>query len=58
VSVNEDPLKDSNNNNDGPLSFTWGHENLTKMDVDYVTYIMSFWQLDIFATSVTTAISS
>jgi hypothetical protein len=43
VSVNEDPLKDNNNNknNDGPITFAWGHENLTKTDAEYVAYAMS-----------------
>ena len=34
VSVNEDPLKDNNNNNNGPITFAWDHENLTKTDVE------------------------
>jgi hypothetical protein len=29
VSVNEDPLKDNNNSNNGPITFAWGHETLT-----------------------------
>jgi hypothetical protein len=45
VSVNEDPLKDNNNNNDGPITFTWGHENLTKTDTEYVAYVISHWKL-------------
>jgi Zinc knuckle len=45
VSVNEDPLKDSNNNNDEPITFAWGHENLTKTDAEYVAYVMSHWKL-------------
>jgi hypothetical protein len=45
VSVNEDPLKDNNNNNYGPITFAWGHENLTKTYAEYVAYVMSHWKL-------------
>jgi hypothetical protein len=48
VSANEDPLKDNNNNNDGPLTFAWGHENLTKTDAEYAAYVMSHWKLHPF----------
>jgi hypothetical protein len=41
VSANEDPLKDNNNNNYGPITFVWGHENLTKIDAEYMAYVMS-----------------
>jgi Zinc knuckle len=58
VSVNEDPLKDNNNKNYGPITFAWGHENLTKTDAEYVAYVMSHWRLDPFHSSVTTAINS
>jgi hypothetical protein len=45
VSVNEDPLKDNNNNNNRPITFAWGHEKLTKTDAEYMSYVMSHWKL-------------
>jgi hypothetical protein len=48
VSANDDPLKDNNNHNNGPITFAWGHENLTKTDADYVAYVISHWKLHTF----------
>jgi Zinc knuckle len=48
VSVNENHLKDNNNNDDRPITFAWGHEKLTKTHAEYVAYVMSHWKLHPF----------